>query len=454
MSLFDPDDEDETQGATSPFVERTDSVAEVPEAEEPGSTPLPPAGAQDSAQDYVSAPEGALPTAEQGPYGEFRSPVAAPEEAVSDGAPTDDSDWMKPIPVPEAVKFSPYKDSTADLDALKAQYAKEATENVKPSGWRRLAAGLAGGAVAYGSRNAGEGMNVANSVLDAPRLNAQERWQRAERPLAQQLASDQAENATIQRENQLRQQQGQEADRQYRNQAYAQDQQGRARNFAAQAEARRNAPVAFTPDDPSNPYAGGTVKTASGQIVKGQPPPDKWIQAWKELHRAKRHRKHEHAGPRADSQQNGLKPGSEQYNNFVYKTPMTTHTTISVREGGTPKPAMSTAQQRLILNTKNNAMAKAQDELAKGLIQPQTLNLQCRQHRTDLRSRLASIPTDQSTWPSVQTSDGVKEAETSAISAPGPAAPVQQQQPQPSKTDGSASTLSVEGADDHSRPEG
>ena len=370
MSLFDPDDEDETQGTRSPFAEPTDSVPaqEVPEPTEAGSTPLPPAGAQDSSGEYLSAPEGSLPTAEQGPYGESLSPVAAPVEAISNGAPVDDNDWLKPIPVPAAVKYLPYKDSTANLDALKAQYAKESGENTKPSGWRRFAAGLAGGAVAYGSRNAGEGMAVADRINNAPRAAAEERWQREERPLAQQLASDQAENATIQRQNTVAQQQGQEADRQYRNQANAQWRQGQAQNFAAQAAARRNTPVAFTPDDPKNPYAGGTVQTADGRILKGQAPPEKWIANWEKNPANK---------ALADSQRglqtlqaleaSGVKLTQEQRAIVASggKVTPSVRTTISIRENpdGTPitpkSQAMTQAQKTTIINQRDIAMRLA-----------------------------------------------------------------------------------------------
>lgn len=370
MSMFDPDDDAPDSRSSSPFAEEVDS-APTPEPEDPSGTPLPPAGAQDSSGDYVSAPEGSLPTEEQGPTEGFRSPAETAPEASPDGAPTDDNDWLKPIPLPPGVKFSPYKDSTADLDALKAQYTKEAGENVKPSVLRRIVAGLGGGAAAFGSNNPGEGAAITREILNAPRERAEQRWQREEKPLAQQLASDQAENATIQRQNQVAQQQGTEADRQYRNQAYAQRQHGEAGKFVALAQAAKDAPMGFKPDDPSNPYAGGTITTANHRQIPNQQPYDKWIQAWTKTPQGQNAIESMSVDGRTQiAAQHGLKPGTEQYNNFVFKTPMTTHTTYSFHEGGTPKPAMSSAQQRLILNTKNGAMAKAQDQLAQGLIQP------------------------------------------------------------------------------------
>ena len=141
MSMFDPDDDAPDSELTGPFVE---PEQQMPEPEEEES----PAAAQNSGMEYISAPEGSLPTQEQGPYGGYRSPAPAPVDNPPAGQDTDVNDWLKMPSAPPAVQLSPYKDSAADLDALKAQYAKEATENTKPSGWRRLAAGLAGGAVA------------------------------------------------------------------------------------------------------------------------------------------------------------------------------------------------------------------------------------------------------------------------------------------------------------------
>lgn len=266
MSMFDPDDDAPDSQLSSPFIEPVDGETETPQPEDPSLNPLPPAGQQDSGGEYLSSSEA--------------EPESPAETAIVPEGGADDSDWIKAPPVPTPVTLQPYRSTDESLKALKDQYAQEATENTKPSGWRRLAAGLAGGAVAFGSRNPGEGMNVVNQILNSPREQAEERWKRAERPLEEDYRRAQEQNAEISRENNVAIQQGNLADRDYRNQSQDQVNQARTRNFAAQAAARRNAPVAFTPDDPKNPYAGGTVQTADGRTLKGQAPPEKWIANW------------------------------------------------------------------------------------------------------------------------------------------------------------------------------
>jgi hypothetical protein len=226
----------------------------------------PPRGVVDeSAQSYLT-PAGADEDQQE----------PEPQQAGS----ADTQAYINPIPPPTLAKPNAFADHSDTQARMIAQKKTESQENTKPSVWRRIGAGLAAGAVGFGTRNAEEGMRVGQAITDAPLVNAQHRWAMQEAPIQAQQAADQSADAAVTRGNANIEQQNKLAETNYRNQSLGQQNAARAADYAAQAKQRANAITAFTPDDPANPYAGGTGTTADGRTVKGVPPPDKWLANW------------------------------------------------------------------------------------------------------------------------------------------------------------------------------
>jgi hypothetical protein len=261
------DDEDETPGIRVAGAltgdGEDDPPQEAPQAEQPqgmvdgaAQSYLTPAAADDD--------EGGAPQAAGG------------DEPVS----ADTAAYMKPVAPPMLAKPAAYVDHSSDQGLMPAQKAQEVTENTKPSILRRIGAGLAAGAVGFGTRNAGEGMNVGREITGEPLAEAQHRWAMEEAPIQAKINADQAQDAATARANAVTEAQNKLAETNYSNQIRGQQDAARAENYQAQAEARRNAITSFTPDDPANPYAGGTGRTGDGRTVKGIPPPDKWLANW------------------------------------------------------------------------------------------------------------------------------------------------------------------------------
>jgi hypothetical protein len=120
----------------------------------------------------------------------------------------------------------------------------------------------------------------AEKIYAAPYQRAQQEFQSQQAPLQAKLAQDAAADTAVDKANAITNDQNKLAETNYQNQNRGQASTARAQDFQAQAEARANAITAFTPDDPSNPYAGGTGTTAGGKTVKGIPPPDSFINRW------------------------------------------------------------------------------------------------------------------------------------------------------------------------------
>jgi hypothetical protein len=116
--------------------------------------------------------------------------------------------------------------------------------------------------------------------MNGPRTNAEARWAQQEAPIAAKLQADAAADAATTRANAVTEGQNKLAETNYANQIRGQQDAARAESYKAQADARNNAITAFTPDDPANPYAGGTGTTADGRTVKGVAAPDKWLATW------------------------------------------------------------------------------------------------------------------------------------------------------------------------------
>ena len=216
----------------------------------------------DSAQSYLS-PAGA-DEGEQEPQ---------PQQTGS----ADTQAYMNPIPPPTLAKPADFADHSADQNALASLKAPDASK-FRPSIGRRIGASLAAGAMAFGHVPGAE--TEAERIYAAPYQRAQEEFRSQQAPLQAKLAADQAADAAVTRGNANIEQQNRLAEQNYRNQSLGQQNAARAADYAAQAESRKNAITSFTPDDPANPYAGGTGTTADGRTVKGVPPPDKWLANW------------------------------------------------------------------------------------------------------------------------------------------------------------------------------
>lgn len=260
------DDEDQTSGGRVAGALTGDGEGapeEAPQAEQPQ-------GAVDgAAQSYLNPVENGDEESQQ--------PTAAQAAAADAPVSADTAAYMTPIAPPTLGKPATYADHSADTAAMTQQKQREAAQDIKPSIGRRILAGLAGGAVAFGGGN-GEG--TVQGVLNRPAQEAQREWAQQEAPLQAKLNADQAADAATTRSNTVAEQGNRLAETDYGNQIRGQQDAAHAADYQAQADARKNAITSFTPDDPANPYAGGTGTTADGRTIKGVPPPDKWLANW------------------------------------------------------------------------------------------------------------------------------------------------------------------------------
>ena len=259
------DDDDQTPGIRVAGA-LTGDGEDAPEEEAPQAQ-LPTGSVDLSAQSYMS------PAEADEPNGDAGQPPADNDEPVS----ADTKAYMTPIAPPTLAAPKAFADHSADYGAMTTQKQAESQQNIKPSIGRRILAGLAGGAVSFGG---GDGGAVVNKVLSKPARDAGVQWAQQEAPINARLQADQAADVATRNVNANTEQSNRLAETNYRNQELGQQSQARAENYQAQAEARRNAITAFTPDDPANPYAGGTGTTADGRTIKGVPPPDKWLANW------------------------------------------------------------------------------------------------------------------------------------------------------------------------------
>jgi hypothetical protein len=215
-----------------------------------------------------------------------------------------------------------------------AQRQAESQQNVKPSIGRRILAGLAGGAVAFGD---GDGEKVVQEVLNRPAQQAQQHWAQQEAPIQAKIDADKAADAAVDKANAVTTQQNIRAEQDFRNQSLSQQNTARAQDYQAQAEARKNEIVSFTPDDPKNPYAGGTGTTADGRTVKGVPPPDKWLATWeKNPENVANAQAQKGVATLAALEKSGVKLTPEQRAIVASggKVTPSVHTNINIREGG------------------------------------------------------------------------------------------------------------------------
>jgi len=246
----------------------------------------------------------------------------------------DTSVYANPIAPPTLKNYAAYTDHSSDRNAMTAQKTAEAAENVKPSVGRKILAALSAGAAGFGSRNSEVGARIGQEIMNGPRTDAEARWATQEAPIQARLNADQAADAAVDKGNEITTRENTLAEQNYQNQNRGQQSAARAQDYAAQAEARANAITSFTPDDPSNPYAGGTATTAGGKTIKGAPPPDSFINRWIKTPQGQQATQQMTLKQRAAAaDQIGLKGDKRQYflANGKLSEP-TEHTSVNIRE--------------------------------------------------------------------------------------------------------------------------
>lgn len=312
------DDEEETPGIRV--------ASAMTGGEEDGTPEETPQAAQ---------PKGAVDSLGQS----YLTPVAdaqnAPQVASSgDGVAVspDTKAYMNPVAPPQLAAPAPLVDHSGDQAEMTAQKQAEANQNIKPSFGRRLLAGLAGGAVAFGG---GDGAGVVEKVLNRPADQAKQQWALQEAPIQARLNADNAQDNATRAANVQTEQANRLAETNYGNQIRAQQDAARAQSFAAQAAARNKVPVSFTPHDAGNPYAGGTVTAADGTKSEG-PPPDSWVQRWVKTPQGQLAALQMTVKQRGEvADQIGLKGEARQrYMVDPKNTFPTEHQSVSIREGG------------------------------------------------------------------------------------------------------------------------
>lgn len=269
FSTTPPDDEEDGTPGIRVAGALTGEGEDVPEGDESPQAEQPQGTVDSSAQSYLS------------PAGADDGETGPPQASAGDTPVSADTKaYMTPIAPPTLAAPKDYADHSADTAAMTAQKAAEAGENVKPSIGRQILARFAGAATAFGSRDAEKGVHVTDEVLREPRTNAEARWATQEAPIQARLNADQAADAATRNANVNTEQSNRLAEQNFGLQERGQIDAARADDYDAKAQARRDAITAFTPDDPANPYAGGTGTTADGRTMKGVPPPDKWLANW------------------------------------------------------------------------------------------------------------------------------------------------------------------------------
>ncbi len=231
---------------------------------------------------YGSGPED--DPAEAGPYQAARTPATTvspvgPAGALGARAAQEDQDPTLPTYNPTSLPAPP----TPQL-AQERQYEQQLTaappnrNDYKPSIGRRIGSSIAGALVGFGTRNAGEGMNVGLSAEDAPFNRAQQEYQQKTEAAQRGLGAMRTGQEMQERdwENQLQAHNAGVQD--YNAQERAYQGQVTARDRAAQEKQRLQgiAPGTEQPDDPKNPMGTWHATTVGGQPIKLNSPPDSW----------------------------------------------------------------------------------------------------------------------------------------------------------------------------------
>lgn len=226
-----------------------------------GNQPAPATGHTELDDVPQSAPKTELDYAQGGDSGDEET------AALMGGAGT----YKAPAPL----ELKPYEDHSADEQALVDMKAKEDPSKYRPSGWRRAGAAIAAGLVGFGTDNAGEAMNVANRMKNAPLDRAKEQWAAQEAPLKQKIEADKAADQQVTRDNTNTSNMYSAQERNLTNQARVDSWNALAQQRKAQAAAKLNTVDKNTmgPVDPKNPYGEWQAKTPNGQVVRGLEPP-------------------------------------------------------------------------------------------------------------------------------------------------------------------------------------
>lgn len=252
------DDEDGTPGIRVAGALTGDGEDETPE--EAPQAAQPQGVVDSSAQSYMT-PAGA------------DDDDGTPEAAGGDAAASDDAAaYVKPVAAPVLAKPQAFADHSADTAAMTAQKERESQQDIKPSVGRRILAGLAGGAVAFGG---GDGGGTVEKVLNRPAQRAEQQWALQEAPLQAKINADQAQDSAVTRANAVTEQGNKLAETDYGNQIRGQQGAARAQNFQAQAAARNEGinGDGWKADDLKNPLGGYSGTTIGGKPIHSATPP-------------------------------------------------------------------------------------------------------------------------------------------------------------------------------------
>lgn len=296
---WEDDDPEETAGAIARAFAANDE-GRVPEDEpevagadssEPPQSTNPQEQNNNDGSDYLSAPGDELPPEQQGPVApeqqvdeqvyaapvnELDSLAADPEAAGASAGTSVGTGGMRSAPIaPMAPQLA---DNSANYQQLEQEMSHFNPSDYKPSAGRRIVAGIGGALQAFGgNKNAGQAVR---DYEGKPLARAQADEAQRENATRTAIAGTAAGNAQAQTNfgNQNTQFRNQES--QINDEALQEQRAEHASDYAAQATSRRNAITQFTPNDPNNPYAGGTGVTADGRTQKNVPPPDNWLAKW------------------------------------------------------------------------------------------------------------------------------------------------------------------------------
>lgn len=295
MSVFDDDEDEQSEGATAGA--RVAAALNPQEEDEPAddgpdtradSQASAKQSAQKDAPEDGTAQEIAQSTPYEGVSNPPDEPITTDDESgdVAEAGTNPDEDVASlagytPVKAPTAPTLKPY--STAPVEAAQElANAKSSFDpsQYRPSGLRRAGAAIAGALTAFGSRNPEEGTRVGEMALNGPLDRARQQEAQKEQGIQSQIDAGNLQNQATEVQNKNALNEYGLEERQMRNTAYADSQAALAESRRATATARQNAPQSFVPDDPSDPYKGGTLTTVGGKTTKGAAPPDEWIAKW------------------------------------------------------------------------------------------------------------------------------------------------------------------------------
>lgn len=464
---WEDDDPDEVTSGLAVARALSGTEEEVPEDDGPdmGATKAAssrPADESTTAQDIASE----QPASREEQPADVESEAPEEETAAAVAGPSSTITAPK-RPTMQPLSNAPVE-AAQELANAKTDFgSRVASGAYKPSVWRRIGAGVAGGMVGFGTRNADEGLRVGEGVTSAPLDRARQAEAAKESGIQSRIDAGNVDNQRTQQQNATALQEYGLDERDMHNQGYVAGQKGIAEDRASRAQDRDNAITQFTPTDPNNPYAGGTGVTAAGKKVENVAPPDKWMQEWVKTPQGKAAVLAMDVDARKKVAPGiGLKPGTADYREFTATGKMSRAASVHIPSetqeryndwktqyhkdngrdpsaaeinayGHVQSGAMSKNLGDRIESQKQTALNKLQQDLQSGAVSKDDYMNEWQTIQDDYEQRLTDA-TGQDI-PHVTIKDNV-DPETLAWHGKAPAQsktgpqPVQQQQPKPGAT--------------------